>query len=65
MNIKSQIEPLLSDAVYRLDFLTGILSKLQGGLEDKEIQGLAFSLASIHDIVQEALGIILSQEVSP
>ena len=51
MNIKSQIEPILGDALSRLDH--------------HETQGLAFSLVSIQDLIQEGLTIILSQEVIP
>ena len=65
MNIKSTIEPILGDAVSRLEFLTGVLSKNRDGLERKETQGLAYSLAAIQDLVQEALNLILSQEVHP
>ena len=65
MNIKSQIEPILGDALSRLEFISGVLSKIRVGLDHHETQGLAFSLVSIQDLIQEGLTIILSQEVIP
>lgn len=60
---RSQFEMVTLRCLAYLSFLTGVLSKSKGGLDDSEVQGLVYILEVIREHLEQIKIIAFSKEV--
>lgn len=60
----NDLESRLTKALACLNFVTGVLAKMSGDLNEAELEGLAFLLSDILDVFDEVKASIAAQGAS-